>query len=163
MVVASAAKSAEVQAREREKDAQQNQFGKPSPFPLPQREPMGGQPQRESYLAIRAIETLLENTPERKPAIPSQPTTTELIEAVGAVLKSRPDPVVNVHLPKMDAPIINTDWSSMPPAQVTVNVPEQPPAQITVNVPPPAEFDIEPIRDPKTKLVTKFKRTRKKD
>lgn len=162
MVVASAAKSAEIQAKERQKNAQQNPFGKPSPFPLPQREPTGSQPQRESYLAIRAIETLLDRSPAQlTESRDSAPSAVELVEAIGTAMKAQPPANVTVQLPPIEIPpvVVNTPEISIPATIVNVPAP-------IVNIPAapaPPEYDIEPVRDPKTKLVTRFKRVRKKD
>lgn len=140
--------------------------GQPQPFGQPQRPPVvlpqRDMQARESYLAIRAIESLLEGAPERKPLPSTESGSVSLVEAIGVAMKGQPSPTINVHPPDVQI-TVSPDLSTLPPPQVTVNVPAP---EVTVNVPrpePPPEYDIEPVRDPKTKLVTKFKRTRKRD
>jgi HK97 family phage portal protein len=75
-----------------------------------------------------------------------------LLDAISAIPKPEvvvnvPQPIVSMAAPKMEQPIIN------------VQVPAQSQPVVNVQVP---EYDIEPVRDPKTNLIKTFKRTRKK-
>ena len=92
---------------------------------------------------------------------------------VNVTLPPLPQQQINVNVPQQEPPQINVmpatqaapdvivNVPEYPAPTVEVNVPQQPAPNVVVNVPKVDEFDIEPVRDPKTGLIKKYKRTKK--
>jgi len=84
------------------------------------------------------------------------------IEIPSVVVQAQCEPsVINVAAPILPTPIVHVD------PVIHVEPPVIPPTVVNVAAPivnvPPAAFDIEPVRDPNTKLVTRFKRVLKEN